>query len=113
MVLPRTVKSMILNDQNFSTEVENGGLVLVDFFADWCGPCKLMGPIIEELVEEYKDKNVKIGKLNVDEAKVTAEKYGIMSIPTVILFKNGKVVWQASGVQSKESLKEMIMREIE
>ena len=67
-----------------------------------------MEPIINELVEEYKDRNIKIGKLNVDENRAIAEKYNIMSIPTLILFKNGKIIGQVIGTQNKDSLKQMI-----
>ena len=97
---------MQFTDQNFKHEVlKNDKPVLVDFWAAWCGPCQMMGPIIEELAEEMKDK-YKIGKLNVDENRETASKYGIMSIPTIIIFKSGKEVKQLVGVQSKEGLKE-------
>lgn len=101
---------MQFTDQNFQKEVEQSNdLVLVDFFADWCGPCKLMGPVIEELAEEYKEKaGVKIGKLNVDENRIIAEKYNIMGIPTLVLFKNGKVADQLVGYNTKEVLKEFI-----
>lgn len=93
-------------DQNFEQEVlKSDKPVLVDFWAAWCGPCQMMGPIIEELAEEVKDK-YKVGKLNVDENRETASKYGIMSIPTLIIFKDGKEVRQFVGVQSKENLEE-------
>jgi len=93
-------------DQNFETEVlKSEKPVLVDFWAAWCGPCQMMGPIIEELAEEMGD-NYKVGKLNVDENRETAAKYGIMSIPTLIIFKEGKAVKQLVGVQAKETLKE-------
>ena len=100
---------MQLTDQNFKKEVEEAKeLVLVDFFATWCGPCKLLAPIIEELIEDYKDKKVKIGKLNVDENKQTAEKYNVMGIPTLIFFKEGKIITQITGLQTKEALKQLI-----
>jgi len=101
---------MQFTDQNFKQEVgESKKLVLVDFFAPWCGPCKLMGPVIEELSQDYKDdENVKIGKLNVEENKEVAEKYGIMSIPAIILFRDGKIVEQTTGLQSKQALKDLI-----
>jgi len=97
-------------DQNFEQEVlKSESPVLVDFWAVWCGPCQMMGPIIEELAEEMKDK-YKIGKLNVDENRETASKYGIMSIPTLIIFKDGKEVKQLVGVQAKGNLKEELER---
>lgn len=92
-------------DENFEEEVLKSDVpVLVDFYAEWCGPCKMMGPIIEELAGEYKGK-WKIGKLNVDEAPVTSQKYGVQSIPTLMFFKDGQVVNMAIGFQSKEALK--------
>ncbi|MDP3043684.1 MAG: thioredoxin [bacterium] len=104
---------MIFTDQNFNQEVENyNGLALVDFFAEWCGPCKLLAPVIDELIEEYKGKSVKIGKLNVDENKEIAEKYNIMGIPAIIIFKEGKIVVQLTGYQPKETLKELIDKNI-
>lgn len=100
----------ILNDNNFSQEVENfSGIALVDFYADWCGPCRMITPIVSELAQDYaSDGDVKIVKVNVDEAQSVAMKYGIMSIPTLLLFKNGKKVAEKVGVQSKTSLIELI-----
>ncbi|OGI24952.1 MAG: thioredoxin [Candidatus Moranbacteria bacterium RBG_13_45_13] len=93
-------------DQNFEQEVlKSEKTVLVDFWAAWCGPCQMMGPVINELAEEVKEK-YKVGKLNVDENRETASKYGVMSIPTLIIFKGGKEIKQFVGVQSKENLKE-------
>jgi len=93
-------------DQNFEEEVlKSKASVLVDFWAAWCGPCQLLKPIIEELAVEYKDKNVKIGKLDVDANPAMAQKYQIMSIPTLIFFKDGQPVNQLMGVQSKDDLK--------
>ena len=89
------------NDNNFKEEVLNSDKpVLVDFWAVWCGPCKLLGPTIEELHKEMGDK-VKIGKVNVDENQALAATYGIMSIPTVIILKGGKIVEQFIGMQPK------------
>ncbi len=89
------------NDNNFKEEVLNSDKpVLVDFWAAWCGPCKLLGPTIEELHKEMGDK-VKIGKVNVDENQALAAAYGIMSIPTVIILKGGKIVEQFIGMQPK------------
>jgi thioredoxin 1 len=96
----------IFTDGNFDQEVlKSGKPVLVDFWAPWCGPCQMMGPIIEELAKEMEGKVV-IGKMNVDENPATAEKFGIMSIPSIKIYKEGKVVKEFTGVQSKESLKE-------
>lgn len=98
--------AMQFTDQNFEGEVlKSDKPVLVDFWAAWCGPCQLMGPIVEELAKELEGK-YKIGKLNVDENRETASKYGIMSIPTLIIFKDGKEAKQLVGLQNKESLKE-------
>lgn len=107
-------KDMQFTDQNFKQEVEeNKGVVLVDFFAEWCGPCKVQGPIIEELAEEYKGKDgIKIGKLNIDENQETAQKFNVMSIPTLILFKDGKPLETLVGMQDKDSLKELISKSI-
>ena len=97
----------VFTDDNFKAEVlESDKPVLVDFWATWCGPCQMQGPIIEELAGEVTD--VKIGKLDVDANPDSAGAYNIMSIPTVMLFKDGEVVKKAMGLQSKESLLEMI-----
>lgn len=92
-------------DENFEQEVlKSEKPVLVDFWAPWCGPCQVMGPIIEELAKEVEGK-MKVGKMNVDENPVTAEKYAIMSIPSLKVFKGGQVVKEFIGLQAKESLK--------
>ena len=104
---------MQFTDQGFQKEVlESNVPVLVDFFAPWCGPCRAMGPIIEELEAEYKDKNIKIGKINIDENTETAEKYGVMSIPTFILFDKGEVGEKLVGMQDKSSLKALIEKSL-
>ncbi|OKL38285.1 thioredoxin [Domibacillus mangrovi] len=95
-------------DQNFSTET-GSGLVLADFWAPWCGPCKMIAPVLEELDSELGGK-VKIVKLDVDENQQTAGKYGVMSIPTLILFKDGQPVDKVIGYQPKEALEELINR---
>lgn len=86
-------------DDNFNTEAGEG-LVLVDFWAPWCMPCRVVGPIIEDLADQYAGK-VKVGKLNVDDNMRVAQSYRVMSIPTVILFKDGEAVEQVVGVRGK------------
>lgn len=101
---------MELTSENFDTEVlKFEGVVLVDFWADWCGPCKMLGPVIEEVSKELEAKeDVKVGKLNVDENAEIAQEYGIMSIPALKFFKGGKAVEELVGLQSKEALIEKI-----
>lgn len=93
-----------VTDANFDEEVIKSTIpVLVDFWAVWCGPCQMQNPILEEVAKEYEGK-VKVAKLNVDENPVSAQKYSVMSIPTLLLFQKGVVVKQMVGVQSKEIL---------
>ena len=95
----------VFTDANFESEVIKSDVpVLVDFWAPWCGPCQMMGPIIKELAKAV-DGKYKVGKLNVDENGETAQKYGIMSIPSLKIFKGGQVVKEFVGVQSMETLK--------
>jgi thioredoxin 1 len=95
-------------DENFDSEINNSDIpVMVDFYADWCGPCKMMAPVVEELAEEYAGK-VKIGKLNVDSSPNTAQKFGIMSIPTVLFFKNKEKTTEFVGLKSKEDIKAIL-----
>lgn len=97
-----------LTDNNFKKEVLKSDLpVLVDFWTSWCGPCKMIAPILEELAQEY-NKKIKIGKLNVEENSKVTSQYGIMAIPTLIFFKDGKVMEQVAGVVSKADLKKKI-----
>ncbi|QJT08218.1 thioredoxin [Oceanidesulfovibrio marinus] len=97
-----------VTDGTFDEEVLKSDVpVLVDFWAPWCGPCRAMGPVIDEMASEYEGK-VKISKMNVDENPSTPSKYGIRAIPTLILFKDGEVVEQITGAVSKSSIKEMI-----
>lgn len=100
--------AIYFTDENFNEEVLSSNIpVLVDFYADWCGPCKMLAPVIEALAGELEGK-VKIGKLNVDDASETAQKYGIMSIPTLLYFKNGEVVNKTVGVVSKTEIEQIL-----
>ena len=101
------------NDNNFKSEVLGSDVpVFVDFWAPWCGPCQMMGPVVDELANEMADKKVKIGKVNVDECPVSAGEYNVMSVPTFLMFKGGQVVDQMVGGVSKEKLKEFISKNI-
>ncbi len=94
----------IFTDDNFGEEViKSKEPVLVDFFAEWCGPCKMMAPVIDELAKEFEGK-WKIGKCDVDASPETAQKFGVQSIPTLIVFKDGKEVDRMVGFQSKDAL---------
>jgi thioredoxin 1 len=97
-----------VNDKNFALEVLNSTIpVLVDFWATWCGPCRSISPIVEELAKEFTGK-VKVTKLNVDESPATPSQYGVRGIPTLILFKGGKILDQIVGAVPKARLKSMI-----
>jgi len=97
-----------INDINFKQEVLEESLpVLVDFWAEWCGPCRMVAPVVEQIAKEYKGK-LKVCKLNVDEAPKTASSYGIMSIPTLAIFKKGKVADKIVGALSKAELESAI-----
>lgn len=99
---------MIFKDETFETEVMGSDIpVFVDFYADWCGPCKMMIPVVEELAKELEGR-VKVGKLNVDENPNTASKFRVMSIPTFILVKDGEVKMNVMGAMSKQELLEKI-----
>lgn len=96
-----------LNKHNFQNEIlNNANIALVDFYADWCGPCRMMGPIVDEIASERPD--VTVGKVNLDENPELASKYRIMTIPTLLVFKNGDILTQASGLRSKEDILEML-----
>ena len=100
------------NTGNFNAEVlQSEEPVLVDFYADWCGPCRMMGPLVEQLAETYNGK-VKVGKVNVDEDGALAGNYGIQSIPSFLLFKNGQVVDSVTGGVPQQVLKQMIERQV-
>ena len=98
---------IVITKDNFTKEVLESDIpVLVDFWATWCGPCRMIAPFIEEIAKEY-DGKIKVGKINVDDEGELAVKFGIMSIPTVMVIKDGKVVNTAVGYRSKEQLVEL------
>lgn len=96
-----------ITKNNFDTEVMNSEKpVLIDFWASWCGPCKMLSPVVDEIAEETTD--VKVGKVNVDEQPELARQFGVMSIPTLVLIKDGKVAEQSVGVKPKDTILNMI-----
>lgn len=98
---------MKINNKAEFDAIKNNGVVLVDFYADWCGPCKMLGPVLEELAGEYEGK-ANIVKVNVDEVSELASEYGVMSIPNMFFIKNGEVVKQVVGYQPKAGLKQVL-----
>ncbi|MDO8617339.1 MAG: thioredoxin [Candidatus Uhrbacteria bacterium] len=103
----------IFTDANFDAEVLKSSVpVVVDFWAEWCGPCRMMSPILEEVAGEIESSKIKIGKMNVDQNQTVPGQFGIMSIPTFLIFKNGMVVEQMVGSMSKAMFKEKIMKHL-
>ncbi len=96
-----------ITEENFEEEIINFPKIsLVDFYADWCGPCKMQSPVIDKIAEERED--IKVGKINVDENQYLAEKYGVMSIPTLFIIKNGEIVKQFVGLTPKSQIEEFL-----
>ena len=103
----RNIHAININKNNFQNEVMNSNKpVLLDFWAPWCAPCRMVAPTVEEIASERVD--IKVGKINVDEQPELANKFGIMSIPTLVVMKNGKIVQRVSGVRSKNTILEML-----
>lgn len=96
-----------LTKENFESEIGSQKPILVDFWAPWCGPCRMVAPVLEELDKE-ENANFRIGKINVDEQPSLAAQYGVMSIPTLIVFKDGQLVNKSVGLRSKDELKKLI-----
>jgi thioredoxin len=104
-------KVQTITDGNFDTTIGGGQLVLVDFWAEWCGPCKRLAPTVDELAGDYDGKLV-VGKMNVDENPNTPSKFAIRGIPTLLLFKGGQVVEQVVGLTDKDVLKKVIDKHV-
>lgn len=101
------MSEIILTKENFEAEISQEKPILVDFWAEWCGPCKMLGPVISEIAEEMAD-TIRVGKVNVDEQQELASKFGIASIPTVIIFKNGKAEKTMIGFRPKGDVLDFI-----
>lgn len=107
-------KVLEVTDQNFTDEiVDSDGLALVDFWATWCGPCRIVAPVVEELAEAYADQGLRVGKLDVDANQETSSRYGIRSIPTILFFKNGEIVDRVIGAVPKPHLEEKIQEHLD
>jgi thioredoxin 1 len=104
-------KAIVLTDANFDEVINAGKPVLVDFWAEWCGPCKMIGPVVEELASDYDGKAV-IAKLNVDENPQTTAKFGVRSIPTLLVFKGGQVVDKQIGAVPKSVLNQKLAAQV-
>ncbi len=100
--------SEILNSTNFDEFLKNNKNVVVDFFAEWCGPCKMLGPLMDEIAEEYQGQEVKIVKVNIEESPALAQKYNVMSVPTIIYFKDSEVKDTNMGLMPKDQIIEKI-----
>jgi len=100
------MSEIIFTDQNFEQEVlKSDKPVLIDFWAEWCGPCRMQVPVIEELAKDFKGK-AKVGRLDVDQNPAISQKHNVMSIPTLMIFNKGEVVWQTAGLQQKKNLED-------
>ena len=102
-----------ITDANFADEIENGeGLYMVDFWAEWCGPCRLVAPIVSDLADEYRDKGLRVGKLDVDTNQQTATRFAVRSIPSILFFKDGELVDQVIGAVPRPQLEEKLLQHL-
>ena len=101
-------KLLNIDDTNFETEIASGGLAMLDFYATWCGTCKNLAPVVSQLDDEYADKGIKIGKVDIEQAEGLAVKYGIQGVPTLLFFKDGEVVNQMTGAHPKPTLEQAL-----
>src|SRR6187402_1832787 len=104
-------KAIVINDANFDEIINSDKPVLVDFWAEWCGPCKMIGPVVEELAGDFEGKAV-IGKINVDDNPAISARFGIRSIPTLLVFKNGEIVDKQIGAVPKTALADKIKAQL-
>ena len=111
--MAETVKIVEITDKNFTEEVDNQtGLSMVDFWAAWCGPCRLVAPIVEKLAEDYAEEGLRVGKLDVDQNQEIASRFGVRSIPTILFFKDGELVDQVIGLVPRTQLEELIQKHL-
>jgi thioredoxin 1 len=111
--MPTSEAVIEITDANFADEVENGeGLHMIDFWAAWCGPCRLIAPIVTELADEYQGKGLRVGKLDVDSNPQTTTRFRVMSIPSVLFFKNGEQVDQVVGAVPRAVLEEKVQQHL-
>ena len=98
-----------IDDNNFQSEIGSGGVAMLDFYATWCGPCKTIEPIVEQLADEFADKGVKVGKVDIDQAPELAVKFAIQGVPTLLFFKDGEVVDRMSGAHPKPKIEKKLV----
>jgi thioredoxin 1 len=103
-----TSNLLTIDDKNFEAEIGSGGVAMLDFYATWCGPCKTIAPVVEQLADEFAAKGVKVGKVDIDQAPDLAVKFAIQGVPTLLFFKDGEVVDKLSGAHAKPSIEEKL-----